>query len=297
MPPSSPPISASATGPLRIVEEAGLRPLDPDQFLAPAGKIQRTADLHGRIGVDEIVTAARLDPEQQIEEAREGGRLAGLVGTVDDMQVGTARSTAAEVDPAVSELAVAGEVEAPKPHLSRFVRGRRVEPGQDVLGAIRDVARQRGLEALGVVAEDRGPAFRRQLPAQFLGDGRHLGPERLRLQDFAADEVAQFGEGIAERAARAAGLGGYAVDLQLLDPASTNGLGARVGLGLDQVAVAPKAPGQRRAPGEGQPRHEMLGGGGVARPSEGGFDRRRDLAPLVDPARGRPRRARTARCW
>ena len=108
---------------LGVVEEAALRPLDPHQLLAPAGEVQRTADLHGGVGVDEVVAAARLDAEQQIEEARESGRLAGLVGPIDDMQVGTAWFGGTEVDPPIGELAVAGQVETPKPHL-RPVRPR-----------------------------------------------------------------------------------------------------------------------------------------------------------------------------
>ncbi|MNY68108.1 hypothetical protein D3C86_2058170 [compost metagenome] len=57
-----------------------------------------------------------LDAEEQIEEAGKQRRLAGLVRSVDDMQVGLVRCHRTEVEAALGKLAVPHQVEFAQPH-------------------------------------------------------------------------------------------------------------------------------------------------------------------------------------
>ena len=63
-----------------------------------AAEFERRADPHRRVGMQKGVVALRLDAEQQVEEGREGGRFAGLVRAVDDVQVGPAAAAFAEIE-------------------------------------------------------------------------------------------------------------------------------------------------------------------------------------------------------
>ena len=98
------------------VEQAVLRALDAHEVLRAAGEIERGADPHRRIGMQEVEPALRPDAEEEIEDGGQRGRLAGLVRPVDDVEIGLARLRRAEVDPMVGEPAEPGEVEMPEPH-------------------------------------------------------------------------------------------------------------------------------------------------------------------------------------
>ena len=64
----------------------------------------------------EAEAALELNPEEEVEESRKGGRLASLVRPIHDVQVRLALLALAEIDAISGEYAVARKVKALQTH-------------------------------------------------------------------------------------------------------------------------------------------------------------------------------------
>ena len=195
--------------------------------------------------MQESVTALQFDAEQQIEKAGEGGRLAGLVRPVDDVQVGLAVHPFPEIDRLVGEPAVACKVQASQPHQPVSASAAGPEPRQHVVDAIPRGLGEVGGERVRVRAEQR-PALRRKLGPQLFGDRRDFGAIRVVLRHL-AHQTAQLLEriGLGRHGRRRHGSRRPAIDLDLVYPALAERGGLVLRLGSQQVEVPAQAPGQR----------------------------------------------------
>ena len=104
------------------IEQALLLLLDADQIARAVGERKPRTDAHGRVGMQEGVAALGLDAEQEVEPGVEERRLAGLVRSVDDVEVGSL-AFPPEIEAVVGELAVADEVEAFDAHQASPLSG------------------------------------------------------------------------------------------------------------------------------------------------------------------------------
>ena len=100
MPPSSPRMAPSEIG--RSLASSRLfcgRLTRRNSWVPPASSKDR-ADPHRCVGMQEVETAPRLDPEEEIKKGGKSRRLARLIRPVDDVQVRLALRPLAEIDAA-----------------------------------------------------------------------------------------------------------------------------------------------------------------------------------------------------
>ena len=223
----------------------------------PVGELELRPDPHRRIGMKEVETRSRFDPEEQVQKRRQRRRFACLVRTVDDVQVGLVLLPLAEVDAARPvNSAVAGEIEPPDAASASPPFARACSRARTSSAPSRASRQNEGLK-LGLVGTEEVPAFRRQLRPQLLADATAVLPKASDRSDLALDQPAQLHDRIARGRRQASG----GCTRPPLSPRAAAGRGGPiVHLRPQEIEIAPDAPRQRRCADDAQARHEMLRG-------------------------------------
>ena len=224
-------IATSLTGWPDCVQQRVAALLRARERVLVARQFEHPADAHGAILVQEIVAAALLDAEQQVQIAGKRGRLAGLVQPEHDMQVGPELGPRAEVDRLVGELAIADEIKAPQPHCEPPALRRAVTRSAPLASTLSRKQLQPGLVLSGKVAP-----VGRKVGDRLLDQRLRFGTKSLRagigahgfgeFEDRISDGLGRFRPGWSE------------VELELFHPSVADLFRRLLGFGQQQVLVA-----------------------------------------------------------
>lgn len=155
-----------------------------------------------------------------------------------------------------------------------------MEPRKNIFSALARQKRKASLEGCFVHAEAVA-AFLRELRSQFVGDRDELRPKAFGLKHFLLDETSDFHERIGSGPSRLNRGMGY--HLKLFDPAGTDEGSTIIDLGLQEVEVAPDAPGQWGRSGDPQPGNEMFGSDDVTRLFQRVRNSSNKITPVIEP--------------